>query len=74
MYCDLELYGNVGKAFCISISETFATMESNLPMNAVELQEMLDKKWESMYSPVIVDEGNGNGPVFQQTFKKIEVL
>jgi hypothetical protein len=67
---ELELYATVVNAQCISVSENFATMESDVPMTATELQEMLEQQWESMYAPVLVGEGT-TSPVFHQTFKKI---
>lgn len=70
MYAEIELYGCIGNPQCISVSENFITMESDVPANAVELQEMLERGWESMYAPVLVN-GDTTSPVFHQTFKKI---
>ena len=67
---ELELYNCIGNAQCVSVSENFITMESDVPINAVELQELLERQWESMYAPVLVN-GDTTSPVFHQTFKKI---
>lgn len=69
MYEELTLYAMCGYGQCISVSENFITMESDHPLKAVDLEEMLDRGWVQLYPPILVD-GWTTSPVFHQTFTK----
>lgn len=67
---ELKQFDDISTARCTCVTEDFATIEDFKPLNAYQLQTLLDMDWELMYSPICtyVDKYN---PMFIHTFKKV---